>query len=113
MSSSDVKQALKDAKAAIDASQWAQVVTITAGVLGLPDQNGSNEFDALASLSDFITSIKDASKELTPAWYQMLVFRGMGLSNEAKAIDKTAATETAAERAKSTKVPQASTFLQF
>lgn len=110
MSAADLKQALKDAKAAIDASQWAEVITITARALGLPDQNGSNQFDPDADLAELLTSGKPAPKELSAIWYQTLVFRGMGLSNDAKNRDKASESETPAERAKNNKIRDSSTF---
>ena len=113
MSAADLKQALKDAKAAIDASQWHEVLTITARILGLPDANGSNEFDPDADFAEYLTTSKAPPKDLSALWYQTLVFRGMALSNDAKNRDKALESETPAERAKKDKSRDSSTLNLF
>jgi tetratricopeptide (TPR) repeat protein len=100
MSAAEVKQALKDAKLAIDAGNWVEVGVLTAQLLGLGPTNGQNQIDADAPLAECLLSSKAISKDLLPLYYQALVFRGMGCSNEAKTLDKSALAENVSDRAK-------------
>jgi hypothetical protein len=100
MSATDVKQTLKDAKIAIDSGQWSEVLTLTAQVLGLPNQNGSIELDPDAALAECLNFSKPIPKDLLGLYYQSLVFRGMACSNEAKSLEKGLQSENLSDKAK-------------
>lgn len=110
MSAADLMQSVKDARAAVDSGNWVDAFSITARLLGLPDLNGSNQFDADADFAVYLTSSKAPPKDITPLLYHTLVFRGMALVNDAKKRDKTADSESPAERAKKEKSRDSSTF---
>lgn len=100
MSSSDIKQALKDAKAAIDAANWGEVSRLTGQLLGIDETNGSKEIDSLAPFASYMTTLNPVPKDMAVLYYQTLVFRGMGKVQEAKNVEKDVVVEMSSERAR-------------
>lgn len=100
MSASDIKQTLKDAKAAIDAANWGEVSRLTGQLLGIGETDGNKEVDPLAPFAAYLTTSKPLPKDVAALYYQTLVFRGMGKVQEAKNVEKDVVMEKSTERAR-------------